>query len=194
MEQATFQFEANHDYSPENFLISDSNRLAYETLRKSPWQSYALNIHGPQGSGKTYLANILNEIAPEALIIEDVNESIDEQALFHLLNQVREENKYILLTSEKPLTAYDFKLPDLASRLAAVNSVAIDAPDNNLFYMLFARQFQARQLKVSDEVIAYMANRIERSFEKALEAIEKIDRLSLEQKRNITIPLVKNAI
>ncbi len=195
MGQATFQFEPDHDYTPENFLVSESNRLAYESATAFPWAGYALNIHGPKGSGKTYLANILNNLAGDsAVIIEDVSAEMDEQLLLHTLNQVKEEGKHILLTSATPLNSLGFKLPDLTSRLAAVNSVALREPDNQLFYMLFARHFNARQLKVSDEVLSFLASRVERSFEKAAEAVERIDKLSLAEKRNITIPLVKDAI
>ncbi len=63
-----------------------------------------------------------------------------------------------------------------------------------LFYLLFARYFAARQLKVSDEVINYLASRVERSFTAALKIVDAIDKLSLEQKRNITIPLVKSIL
>jgi hypothetical protein len=34
--------------------------------------------------------------------------------------------------------------------------------------------------------------RMERSFSGAIKLVEKIDKLSLEKKRNITIPLLKN--
>lgn len=192
MIQSVFKFAPKHDYSLENFLVSDSNREAYHYVTNYPWQSYALNIHGPSGSGKTYLAHIANLHKIEA--IDGVTSKTDQKDLLHRLNLTRENGKFILLTSEFPLTALDFSLPDLTSRLAAINSVHIGKPDADLFYQLFARNFSARQLKISDDVLSYLSSRIERDFRAANETVELIDRLSLEQKRNITVPLVKQIL
>ena len=190
MTQSIFHFDAEHDYAPENFLVSSSNQLAYAAVTNFPWQNYALNIHGPTGSGKTHLAHLAPE---EVFVLEDIDQNFNQTELFHLLNKTKEEGKFILLTSIEPLNKV-FTLPDLVSRLSAINHVAIETPDNQLFYMLFARHFAARQLKVSDEVINYLVTRLDRSFEKALSIIDKIDKLSLQEKRNITIPLVKNVL
>ncbi len=193
MSQTVFKFDVNHDYSPENFLVSSSNREAFEHIKSFPWNFYALSIHGPKASGKTYLANIL-AAKSNAIIIEDINSQTPQVELLHTLNKVKETNGHVLLTSEKPLNKLGFALPDLVSRLSAIVSVHIDKPDAEIFHLLFARYFAARQLKVSDDVIAYLAGRVERSFLGATQAVEKIDKLSLEQKRNITIPLVKQVI
>lgn len=190
MSQSAFQFEEIRDYSPENFLVSPCNQQAYEAITNYPWKSYALSIYGPKGSGKTYLAKILNTIDC-VVLAEDVSLKTNEEDLFHKLNRVKETEGYILLTSEQPLTEIGFKLPDLVSRLSAIDSVKIEAPDSELFYLLFARHFAAKQLKVSDDVINYLATHVERSFTNALDIVNKLDKLSLEQKRNITIPLVK---
>lgn len=195
MAQTSFTFEPNHDYSPENFLISASNQAAYDLVKAYPWDYLGLNIYGPKASGKTYLANILSRVSNgNALIIEDIDANYNETELFHTLNLAREQQQKILLTSLTPLAKIGFKLPDLVSRVSALNAVEITTPDNQLFYVLFARLFAARQLKVSDDVINYLVTRVERSFKAAHDAVEKIDKLSLDQKRNITIPLVKNVI
>jgi chromosomal replication initiation ATPase DnaA len=195
MAQTSFTFEPNHDYSPENFLVAASNQTAYDLVKAYPWDYAGLNIYGPKASGKTYLANILNEVSHgEAVIIEDVTAQHNETELFHSLNLAKDQNKKILITSLVPLAQIGFKLPDLVSRVSALNAVEITTPDNQLFYVLFARLFSARQLKVSDDVINYLVTRVERSFKAAHDAVEKIDKLSLDQKRNITIPLVRNVI
>ncbi len=192
MSQSVFRFAAIHDYSPENFLVSPSNREAYDYVRNFPWPSYALNIHGPSGSGKTYLANIASRPAVE--ILDGVDAAINQQEFLHHLNSAKESEKYILITSNQPLAEIAFTLPDLTSRLAAINSIRINKPDNELFYQLFARNFSARQLKIGDDVISYLSSRVERDFGAAMETVDKIDRLSLEQKRNITVPLVKKIL
>jgi len=189
MGQSTFKFEEFHDYSPENFLVAPSNAEAFNYIKNFPWQSYALSIHGPKSSGKTYLSHLAAQHG--VAIMEDINSHSDQLQLLHLLNMVKENNGYLLLTSELPLKNIGFTLPDLVSRLSAINSIPIAAPDSELFYLLFARHFSARQLKVSDEVINFLSTRVERNFAAAQKIVAEIDKLSLEEKRNITIPLVK---
>ena len=193
MNQSAFTFEEIHDYSPENFLISPANAEAHKYIKAFPWSNYSLSIHGPKGSGKTYLANMLAS-NHDVLIIEDIGLNIDQQKLLHQINFAKENGRYILLTSETPLNNIKFTLPDLTSRLSAILSIAISAPDSELFYQLFARYFAARRLKPGDDVINYLATRIERSFAAALDIVAQIEKLSLEQKRNITIPLVKTIL
>ena len=179
-----------------NFLTSGSNFAAYEAAKSFTAKSYALNIYGPVSSGKTYLAHIAHDAAANKIlhIVEDIDASSNEQQLLHLLNSAKEHGEFIFITSAAPLAALGFKLPDLTSRLAAINSVGIEEPDDQLIYMLFARLFAARQLKVSDEVINYLAARSPRNFEAVKDIVAKIDRLALASKKNISINLIKQIL
>ena len=195
MTQSAFLFERTKDYSPESFLVSDSNRHAYELVTNLPWKNYALNLYGEKSSGKTHLCNVFANVAgSKAVILEDVITGVDEVALLHELNFAKENGKFALITSAEPISKIAFTLPDLKSRINIIDQVSIEAPDSGLFYMLFARKFHERQLKVSDDIISYLSTRIERSFANAEKIVEAIDKLSLEQRRNITIPLVKEIL
>jgi chromosomal replication initiation ATPase DnaA len=184
MMQQIFQFEERHDYLPENFLVSTSNKAAFDAIAMQS----ALNIYGPKASGKTYLAHLAKDFA----VWEDVNAATNQPELLAFLNSAREHGQKVLLTSQIPVTQIAFILPDLKSRLAALNLVGLDEPDDGLIYMLLARHFAARQLKVSDDVISFVASRTSRSFEAVHNSIEKIDNLALTNKKNVSINLVKN--
>ena len=71
---------------------------------------------------------------PDALIIDRLDglPSDCEEVLFHLLNFARHEKLKILLLSEKPAAQLAIALPDLASRLKAIASVALTSPDDTL--------------------------------------------------------------
>lgn len=196
MKQHIFKFEERHDYLPENFLISSSNRAAYDAAENFTKNSYALNIHGPESSGKTYLAHIaaLSAAGKKLHIIDELDAQTSEMEVFHLLNFAKENNEYVLITSQKPLAEMEIKLPDLRSRLNAIPSVGIEQPDDRLVYMLFARLFAAKQLKVSDDVISYLASRSPRNFAELNDIVHDIDRLSLVEKRNISISLIRKLL
>jgi hypothetical protein len=98
----------------EDFFVSPANAAAVALIDQWPnWPSYGAILSGPPGSGKTHLSEVFRERtnAPHtlarniqletipsllngpALIVEEVDSSdVDERALFHLLNLVRQEN------------------------------------------------------------------------------------------------------
>jgi len=193
--QQVFVFEPEHNYAGENFLVAPSNKLAFDAAIGFPWNGYALSICGEAGCGKTHIAQIAKSLADKELtIIDNAEENFGEVALLQLLNTIKENQQYVILTSRKPVTEWKFTLPDLTSRLAAIPSIAIESPNEELFYMLLARQFSARQINVDDAVLNFLTARLEHNFTSLIAAVEKIDRLSLQEKRSITIPLVKNVI
>lgn len=193
MIQQIFKFEERHDYSPANFLVSGSNRAAYEAARNI--KQHALNIHGAASSGKTYLAHIAAENASATLhVVDELDAYTNEKELFHLLNSAKEHGEIVLILSKKPLAEMDIKLPDLRSRLNSILSVGIDEPDDELVYMIFARLFAAKQIKVSDDALAYLASRSPRNFAEMDAIVDKLDKLSLTEKKNISISLIKKIL
>ena len=193
--QQVFAFSPEHNYAGENFLVAPSNKFAFEAALSFPWTDYALNIHGEAGCGKTHIAQIAKSLADKELLIIDIPaENFGEVELLQTLNRGKENQHYILITSRKPLQSLGFALPDLTSRLAAIPAIAIESPTEELFYMLLARQFSARQIIVDDVVLNFLTARLEHNFTSLIAAVEKIDKLSLQEKRSITIPLVKNVV
>lgn len=191
MSQEIFKFPSMHDYAAENFLVSSSNEEAYLYITNFPWDFYAVNIYGGKSCGKTHLANIANS---NVKIFENIDESYKQEELLHQLNTAKENGEFALLTSNKPLSEIDFSLADLTSRLKAIPAIEIATPDEQLAYMLFARQFAAKQLTISDEVLNFLVVRTERNFAAIFDTVEKIDNLSLQEKRNVTIPLIKQIL
>jgi chromosomal replication initiation ATPase DnaA len=78
-------------------------------------------------------------------VVEDAPARLDERALFHLLNLVREEEAILLITR---VGARDLgrRLPDLASRLRAIPVGALSAPDDALLRAVMVKLFADRQL------------------------------------------------
>lgn len=193
MKQAIFKFEEFHDYSPENFLVSESNRDAFEFITSSNWSSYGLNIYGSKSCGKSYLCEIAkSQFGDNILIIDDFANGGEE--LFHKIENAKNNGLKVLITSQTPLAEIKIEPADLKSRLVSFPSIEIQKPDEHLLYMLLARLFAAKQISVSDEVLNFLSMRINNSFARAFEIANSIDKLSLEQKRNITIPLVKECL
>lgn len=192
----------------EDFLVSASNHAAVALVDRWPdWAAGAAVICGPPGSGKSHLANVwsknsrsklvpasrLSEAAvPEhamsgALIVEDLDRGIaSEQALFHLLNLVREQRLALLLTSAIEPGDLSIALPDLLSRLKALPVALIAPPDDALLGAVLVKLFDDRRLSVDPAVISYMLVRMERSMEAARRLVAEVDRLALAMQRKVT--------
>jgi chromosomal replication initiation ATPase DnaA len=202
-------------FAREDFLTGASNEAALAMIERWPdWPDRALALIGPEGAGKSHLAAIWAEksgarrvsaralreidlvaaLATGALVIEDAAGGLDERALFHLLNLIREETAYLLLTASAAPASWGVALPDLASRLRAVPVVALSAPDDALFRALLVKLFADRQLAVDESLISYLATRIERSFAAARKTVETIDREALRQKRPVTRALAAETL
>jgi len=85
-------------------------------------------------------------------------------------------------------------LGDLVSRLNTAVQAGIGAPDAALITAVLVKQFTDRQLKGDVEVISYMLTRMERSFDAARRMVGAITDLALEERRKITVPLVRRVL
>ena len=84
----------------------------------------------------------------ETLIIENLNEKINENLLFSLWNIALQDNKYLLITSQKPINSYKFNLPDLKSRTNSCVIIGIKLPSDELISVILAKNFSDRQIIV----------------------------------------------
>lgn len=202
-------------FAREDFLTGTSNQAALAMVERWPdWPDRTLALIGPEGAGKSHLAaiwaeiagarrvsgralgetDLLSALATGALVVEDAPARLDERALFHLLNLVREEQAFLLMTARSPPAGWTVALPDLASRLRAIPLVSLSAPDDALLRALLVKLFADRQLAVDQTLIGYIATRIERSFAAARAAVEELDREALRLKRPVTRALAADTL
>jgi chromosomal replication initiation ATPase DnaA len=182
-----------------DFLESGCNEAALKWIEQWPdWPGRMLAVIGPKGAGKSHLARIwaaragarildaasLTDLFPQemkpVLVLDDADRSLpDEAALFHLINRVRLESGFLLLTARKPPSEWEIATPDLASRLRSAAIVTIDPPDDAFLHALLVKLFLDRQMSLSTQVIEYLVPRMPRSTAAAQALVKEMDRLSL---------------
>ena len=59
---------------------------------------------------------------------------------------------------------------------------------------LIVKLFSDRQIVISQEVLNYILQNMERSFSYAINLVERADELSLALKRAVTVPIIKKAM
>lgn len=114
-----------------------------------------------------------------------------EQALFHLYNRVRSADTRLVIAADRPPAELPVRLADLQSRLQACVIFQIQEPaDEDKAGLLIDR---ARKLGIvlAPAVVQYVLQRHERSIPALIRLLDELDRQSLEQKRRVTIPLVR---
>ncbi|HTH16351.1 MAG TPA: DnaA/Hda family protein, partial [Magnetospirillum sp.] len=200
----------------DDFLVAPCNAEAVAWLERWPdWPSHALAVFGPPGSGKSHLLaafalhhgegqvatvaapELTAEMVPDLLaraqvvVVEDLDRLADETALFHLWNLAKETGRWLLLAGRAAPARLKVRLPDLRSRLSATPAVGIGTPDESLLAALLVKQFADRQLRVGEDVVAYILSRMDRSFAAARNVVEALDQASLAERRAITVPLAR---
>ncbi len=190
-----------------DFFVSDSNRAAHEAVTGGKaWPDGRLVLAGDRGAGKTHLARIwaahsgaemvqAGDLAPgalpapgAALVVEgaDALPCTGEEPLFHLLNHLASTGGQILLTAHEPPARWPVRLPDLASRLQAMQVVRIGAPDDALLAALLAKLFADRGLAPEPGLIPWLVLRMERSAAAARDIATLLDRAALSEGRTLT--------
>ncbi len=214
-DQLILKFPSEKAFKKEDFYVSQSNQEAYDFINGWPrWIKRIVNIFGPPGSGKTHLVNILKNKTSclqvnsselnekiflrfktkEALIIENLDEKVSEKLLFTLWNTALQDNKYILITSKKPISYYKFKLKDLISRINSSLIIGIKLPSDDLISVIIAKNFSDKQIKVNKKQIDYIIKRIDRSYEKISQFILTLDKYSLKKGTPFSLKLIKEVL
>lgn len=222
--QLALEFPCRPSLGREDFMVAPCNEEAVKTIDLWPqWPYFAICIYGPEGCGKTHLANVfaqmvalhtehpyripfvkaelltkdmahtLFENSPQ-IVIENLQHLNDQEALFHLYNTYRDLGGNILFTADSAPARINFSLADLRSRMNIVPALEIKAPDDDLLMALLLKLFTDRQITPSAELLSYLLKNMQRSFSYARKLVEEIDNISLERKRAISIQIAREAI
>ncbi len=213
--QEIIKFSYEENFKVDDFYVSKSNKQIFDLLNKWPkWEKNFLNISGEKFSGKTHLTNIflkkfkgikieanslndsdLNKIKIfQNIILENLSEEVNENLFFTLLNIIDQENKYLIVTSERPIVNIYFKLDDLKSRSKNFLLQNIGKPDDELLFALILKNLSDRQISIEKKLIDYIIKRIDRSYGKIVDFIYKIDEVSLKKKKSIDFSTIKEVL
>ena len=214
-DQRIIKFNYEKNLKKDDFYVSESNKHILKQIDNWPkWEKNFLNINGENYSGKTHLVNIflnkfkgikfeanlltdenLREIKKyQNIVLENLNENVNEKLIYTLLNIIDQENKYLIITSVKPIVDIEFSLKDLKSRTKNFILQSIRKPDDELVFALILKNLSDRQIFLEKNLIDFIMKRIDRSYGKIFDFIYKIDEISLKKKKSIDLKIIKNAL
>ena len=117
-----------------------------------------------------------------------------ETALLNLYNQLKEQNKAFIIAGKEAPQQLGVKLADLKSRLSAMLIHAIQPLSDVDKRLLIQKKAEERGLELTEEVATFLLSRQQRDLPCLLGMLETLDQASLQAKRRLTIPFVKQVL
>ena len=167
-------------------LLARLRELQAGTFRES-----VLYLWGEPGSGKSHLLG-----ACSAQAAADDVETLDDVAqveLFNRINEARQSGGAVLAAGNAPPAQLPLR-EDLKSRLAwgLVYQIKPLSDEERTLYL--RAEAARRGMQIPEEVISYLLTRMRRDLRSLTSVLDRIDQVSLELKRPITLPLVREAV
>jgi len=157
-------------------------------------------LWGSASTGKTHLLQaICNQFAStqQNVIYLPMKELASESAELlnvNLINELRANNKSIVLTSSINPNEANVSFADLASRLVWGPVYKLNMLEDEDKSKAIQAHAQARGLEVSDDVCNYLLKRFPRELNKLISMLDELDKQSLRQQRKVTVPFVKEVL
>ena len=213
-EQQILPFEFREAKNREDFVVGASNREAVKWIDRYPrWKNNGLIIIGPTASGKSHLASVwqkksfcdifnYEDVNRENkdlfnfnnITIEDIHNITNFKFFLHIFNIKQERNLKFLFTSRLNLQKINIKLEDIKSRLKTLPQALILLPTDEEIKGILLKLFKDKGVFLNEDIINFILIRIERTYITIQKLVNEVNNLSLKQKKNITIPLIKEVI
>tara|TARA_B100000886_G_scaffold337564_1_gene298515 strand:- start:89 stop:718 length:630 start_codon:yes stop_codon:yes gene_type:complete len=207
-QQKSFHYTFKNNENETNFFVNKTNFYAFNALINNNNNKFSY-LYGPRKCGKTYLANIWlkknNAIeynnnyelilnSRKNVLIDNLSD-YNEEKIFYIVNNCILNKINILITSNNKINEIKFRFDDLSSRLKTFSNLVIDQPNDEMLLTILTKLLVDKQFIInSNDVFEFILRRVERSYKAIYDIVNKLDVLSLEQKRQLTIPLVKEIL
>ena len=134
----------------------------------------------------------------DLICIDGIEEAISkmewEKAIFNLINKALISESRLILTSSKDLKSLNFSLPDLESRIRKIQSYELYPINDEDIFDALKYISKLTSINLGDKEAKYLVTYSQRNISNLVHILESLDQLSMEMKRKITIPLIKEVI
>ena len=150
---------------------------------------------------KLIYLNDIEFIKSKNWTIDDIDYIIEfednyyQEKILNILNIIKtNKDSFILMTAKKIPKILNSSLSDLKSRLSSSIVVEMGNPDEELLKKVIQKYLNDRNVKIIEDDLNYIINRIERSYISAIKVAKLIDEKSLQDKKKISKLFLKSII
>lgn len=218
--QLPFDFVLHDEFTFTNFTVSAKNQELLTDLQSIDTADTFYFIWGVEGSGKSHLLQascaqhtnsaylplkvfieegeqVLNGLDQlDLLCIDDIHLVLAipswEEKLFALFNACQTNAARLIVSSAIQPLELNYALPDLQSRFSSGVSYQLHELDEQEKLSVLKSRAALQGIPLKDDVLNFIYLRSERSMSKLFAVLGQLDKLSLAEKRKITIPFVKD--
>ena len=217
MKQLALALEARPALTLENFVAGRNAAAlaAIRTLASAP--AGVIYLWGQPGSGRTHLLRVAIDAAQSQgtdsmllagpdpdwdlaarmrlVAIDDVDRlgDADQIRLFNLCNALRADGGGLLAASTVSPAMLTLR-EDLRTRLASGLTFQLHPLTDTEKSLALRDYARHRGLRMADDVVPYLLAHLQRDMATQIAVVDALDRYSLEQKRPVTLPLVRAAL
>jgi len=222
IEQLTFPWSKPNNSSFDDFYFEKNNLSILENLKSGDdlviyglskvGKSFLLqslcnyfsksnksSLYLPLKELNNYKTGLLDDLEKLDLVCIDDLQLIAgdnnwETAIFNLINNCLISNCRIVFCSNINPSLISFELDDLFSRIQKINRMEVHPvkSDNLIEAVRFFADL--RSINIGDKEVTYLINHSKRNMGDLVTHINQLDKLSMQLKRKITIPLIKKVI
>jgi len=162
---------------------------AFAALDKGMQVAY---IDFKQGIPSTYIENIDTN---DCICIDNIDmaNTYEQELLFDLYNRIKDTSKKLVVSAQDVPNNINI-LKDLKTRLSLAFVFALESINDEQKLDILNSKIQEKNITINKKVFEFLLNNYSRDLSILLEAIDSLDKSSLQQKKPITIPFVKQQL
>lgn len=174
---------------PRDFLLSKRGGDA-PWIEKVGMEKVGIENKGGAKVAMQHMPQKIGDDVPR-IIVDDAHTIPDFEQLFHLYNWVVNRGGHLLLTARDYPKMWNIGVPDVLSRVQALNTIPIENPDDMMIVLMMVKLFNDRQVRVAPDVLFYIVKRLPRRYNSVVAFVDYADKLAVTLNQPITIPLAK---
>ena len=134
----------------------------------------------------------------DVLMIDDIQDMADrtktQNTFFHIFNHLHQNNKQLILSSDRPPVSLGGILPRLISRFKWGLSAEVERPDYELRYSILKNKIKRDGLPISDDVAEFVAKNVSENVRDLEGVLASLMFRATTLKKEITLDLASKVL